>query len=166
MYALHIQKAIAASTVTADFDVAAFRSPGQSIVSPSRLKICSSNPVESEARVKNSLCALGRFLFVVVSVCGGAGEEWTRAEEGRKGSEEGRHGASRWRKAMVGKGDGGRRKAMVGGDLPTRIIGPDRTDGHDGTSATTKQAGEELKGAEEGRKGAEAVGMAGPVRSL
>ena len=41
---------------------------------------------------------------------------------------------------MVGKGDGGRRKAMVGGDLPTRIIGPDRTDGHDETAATTKQA--------------------------
>ena len=53
MYAPQIQKAIAASTVTADFDVAAFRSPGQSIVSPIRLRICSSNPVESEARVKN-----------------------------------------------------------------------------------------------------------------
>ena len=61
MYAPHIQKAIAASTVTADFDVAAFRSPGQSIVSPIRLKICSSNPAESEARVKNKNRETGVF---------------------------------------------------------------------------------------------------------
>ena len=67
MYALHIQKAIAASTVTADFDVAAFRSPGQSIVSPIRLRICSSNPVESEAREKTNIENQVCFLKVVMT---------------------------------------------------------------------------------------------------